>query len=187
MTKTAATRLGLRYSPSNAQLRTVNAPPTPVSGVAHRVSITLGEWQGVLPGMSRGDRSLPPTTYGHGGTCMIPLGKAPKTEGQVRLTAMQLKENPKKEKSTVVTTITSSKEENGAKKSLPQCLKNVPRGNNVVMPKRPPRRLPPRKEVDCETELEEMKKQLKELHEGIDRVNGLLSCIREDETRSPIK
>ena len=46
MTKTATTRLGLCYSPINAQLRTVNAPPTPVSGVAHRVSITLGEWQG---------------------------------------------------------------------------------------------------------------------------------------------
>lgn len=46
MTKTAATRLGLHYSPSNTQLRTVNAPPTPVSGVAHGVSIMLGEWQG---------------------------------------------------------------------------------------------------------------------------------------------
>lgn len=46
MTKTTATRFGLRYSPSNAQLRTVNVPPTPVSGVAHGVSITLGAWQG---------------------------------------------------------------------------------------------------------------------------------------------
>ena len=46
MTKTAAMRLGLGYGPSNAQLRMVNAQPTPVSGVAHVVSITLGEWQG---------------------------------------------------------------------------------------------------------------------------------------------
>ena len=30
MDKTAATRLGLRYSPCNIQLKTVNAPPTPV-------------------------------------------------------------------------------------------------------------------------------------------------------------
>ena len=43
MTKTEVTRLGLRYSPSNAKLRTVNAQPTPVSEVAHGVSITLGE------------------------------------------------------------------------------------------------------------------------------------------------
>ena len=46
MTKTTATRFGLRYSPSNAQLRMVNAPPTPMSGVTHGVSITLGEWKG---------------------------------------------------------------------------------------------------------------------------------------------
>uniref|UniRef100_M0ZQQ2 Gag-pol polyprotein n=1 Tax=Solanum tuberosum TaxID=4113 RepID=M0ZQQ2_SOLTU len=46
MTKTTATRLGLSYSPSNAQLRTVIAPLAPVCGVMHGVSITLGEWQG---------------------------------------------------------------------------------------------------------------------------------------------
>lgn len=45
MTKMTSTRLGLHCSPSNAQLRAVNAPPTPVSGVAHGVSITLGEWK----------------------------------------------------------------------------------------------------------------------------------------------
>ncbi|TMW91091.1 hypothetical protein EJD97_014797 [Solanum chilense] len=146
MTKTAATRLGLRYSPSNAQLRMVNAPPTPVSGVAHGVSITLGEWQ----------------------------GKARKTEGQVRLTAMQLEKSNKRKGTTYATTIASSREDNGAKKSLPLRTKKVPRENNVVMPKKPPRPLPPRKELDREAELEEMKKQLKELREGIDRVNGLL-------------
>ena len=43
MTKTAAKRLGLRYSPSNAQLWMVNVPSTPVSRVAHGVSITLGK------------------------------------------------------------------------------------------------------------------------------------------------
>ena len=41
MAKTAATRLGLRYSPTNIRLKTVNAPPTPVDGVAHGVSITI--------------------------------------------------------------------------------------------------------------------------------------------------
>lgn len=46
MTKTAATRLGLRYSPCNAQIRTVNAPSTPIIRVAHGVNITVGDWQG---------------------------------------------------------------------------------------------------------------------------------------------
>ena len=105
---------------------------------------------------------------------MVPMVKAPKTEGMVRLTVMQLKQNPKKEKSTIVSTITSLKEDNGARKSLPPCTKKVQRGNNVVMPMKPPRRFPHRKEVDCKAELEEIQKKLKELCEDIDRVNRLL-------------
>ena len=46
VTKTAATRLGLRYTSSNAQIWTVNAPPIPIVGVAHGVNITIGGWQG---------------------------------------------------------------------------------------------------------------------------------------------
>ena len=46
MAKTAATRLGLRYSPTNIKIKTVNAPPTPVEGVAHGVSITIRDWRG---------------------------------------------------------------------------------------------------------------------------------------------
>ena len=46
MAKTAATRLGLRYSPTNIQLKMVNAPPTPENGVAHGVSIKISDWQG---------------------------------------------------------------------------------------------------------------------------------------------
>ena len=49
---------------------------------------------------------------------MVPMVKASKAERQVRLTIMQLKKNPKKEKSTFVDINTSSKKENGAKKSL---------------------------------------------------------------------
>ena len=52
-------------------------------------------------------------------------------------------------------------------------MKKLPRGNNIVMPKKAPRRLPPKKEVDHEYDFEEEKKQLNLLREGIDRVNGL--------------
>ncbi|TMW97073.1 hypothetical protein EJD97_006265, partial [Solanum chilense] len=187
MTKTAATRLGLRYSLSNAQLRMVNAPPTPMSGVAHGVSITLGEWQGktnfTVAHLYLFDIILGQEFFQEchtvidpylqrllvmekGGTCMVPMVKAPKIEGQVRLIDMQLKKNPKKEKSIFLATITSLKEANSAKKSLSPGMKKLPRENNVVMPKKPPRRLRPRKEVDHEAELEEIKKQLKELRKG---------------------
>ena len=101
MTKTTATRFGLRYSPSNAQLRTVNVPPTPVSGVAHGVSIMIGEWQGktnftVAPldifDIILGQEFFQEchTVIDHylqrllviekGETCMVPMVNAPKTE-----------------------------------------------------------------------------------------------------------
>ncbi|TMX00018.1 hypothetical protein EJD97_001535 [Solanum chilense] len=182
MTKTAATRLGLHYSPSNTQLRMVNAPPTSVSRVAHGVSITLGEWHGktnfIVAPLDLFDIIIAQEFFQEfhtvidpylqrlivvekGGTSMVSMVKGPKTDGQVRLTAMQLKKNPKKEKLTFLATITSLKEDNGAKKSLPPGMKKLPRENNVMMPKKPPRRLPPKKEVDHEAELEEIKKQLK--------------------------
>ena len=101
MTKTAATRLGLLCNPSNAQLRTVNALPTPVSGLAHGVNITLGEWQGktnftVAPldifDIILGQEFFQEchTVINHylqrllviekGETCMVPMVNAPKTE-----------------------------------------------------------------------------------------------------------
>ena len=46
MTKTVAKRLGLRYTSSNAQIKCVNASPTPIVGVAHGVNIMVGDWQG---------------------------------------------------------------------------------------------------------------------------------------------
>lgn len=43
-----------------------------------------------------------------------------------------------------------------------------------MMPKKSSRHFPPRKEVDHEAKLEEIKKKLKELHKGIDHFNRLL-------------
>ncbi|XP_049394675.1 uncharacterized protein LOC125858961 [Solanum stenotomum] len=195
MTKKAATRLGLSYKPSNAQLRTVNAPPTPVSGVAHGVSITLGEWQGkanftVAP-LDLFDIILGQEFFQQchavidpylqrllvmeqGGSCMVPMVKVPKTEGQVRLTAMQLEKNPKKKESTSKATIASSKKDNGARRSLPPCMKKVPKENDAVMPKKLPRRAHPKKEMSHKSELRGLWKMLKALRKGLNRVNGLL-------------
>ncbi|KAH0747723.1 hypothetical protein KY285_009380 [Solanum tuberosum] len=188
-------RLGLSYSPSKAQLRTVNAPPTPVSGVAHGVSITLGEWQGktnftIVP-LDLFDIILGQEFFQQchavidpylqrllvmeqGRSCMVPMVKVPKTEGQVRLTVMQLEKNPKKKESTHTTTIASLKNDNGAKRSLPPRSKKVPKGNNAVMPKKLPRRVHPKKQMSQKTELEAIWKTLKALRKRLDRVNGLL-------------
>ena len=109
--KTAATRLGLRYSPTNIQLKMVNAPPTPVDGVAHGVSITISDWQGktkfIVSPLDIYDIILGQEFFQQchtvidpylqhmmimekGGTCMVPMEKAQKMEGQIQLTAMKL-------------------------------------------------------------------------------------------------
>ena len=105
---------------------------------------------------------------------MVHMVQVPKTEGQVRLTAMQLEKNPKKKESTHTTTIASSKKDNGPRRSLPPCMKKVPKENNVVMPKKPPRRFAPKKEDGHKSELEAIWKAMKALRKGLDRVNGLL-------------
>uniref|UniRef100_M0ZXX2 Uncharacterized protein n=1 Tax=Solanum tuberosum TaxID=4113 RepID=M0ZXX2_SOLTU len=169
MTKTAATRLGLSYSPSNAQLMTVNAPPTPMCGVAQeQCHMVIDPYLQQLLVMEQG------------GSCMVPLVKVPTMEERVCLMTMQLEKNPKKKESTFIATTASSKEVNGAKRSLPPRTKKVPKENNVVMPKKPPRRLPPRNEVDHKTELEGIWKTLKKLREGLDRVNELLVAHAQD-------
>lgn len=75
-------------------------------------------------------------------------------EERVRLIIMQLKKNPKNEKSTFLATIANLKENIGAKGYLPSCMKKVKEKNKVVMPKEPPRCLPPMMEVDHKNKLD---------------------------------
>lgn len=105
---------------------------------------------------------------------MVPLVNVLMMEGRVFLTAMQLKRNPNKKDPTFKTTIENLKEDDDAKGSLPPCMKKVLKENYVMMPKNPPQRLPPRKDVYHKTELKEINKRLNELREGMDRFNGLL-------------
>jgi len=95
---------------------------------------------------------------------MAPLVKVPTMEGRVQLMATQLIGDLKRKESTFVATIASSKEDNGAKGSMPLCTRKE---NNIVMPKKPPRCMPPRNEVNHKTELKEIKNKMKELHEGV--------------------
>ena len=111
MAKTATTRLELRYSPSNIKVKTVNAPPTPVDGVPHGVSITIGDWQGktnfIVAPLDIYDINLGQEFFQQchtvidpylqqlmimekGGTFMVPMVKAQKMEGQIQLTVMKL-------------------------------------------------------------------------------------------------
>ncbi|TMW81319.1 hypothetical protein EJD97_010398, partial [Solanum chilense] len=142
MTKTAATRLGLRYTPSNAQIRTVNAPPIPVAGIAHRVNITIGDWRGktkfVVAPLNLYDIILGQKFFQQYHAVIDPYLQQLKImeKGGTFTVPMRL---------TSTATIASSREDNGAEKSLPPQAKRVPRRNTAVM-KKPPRHLPPTKE-----------------------------------------
>ncbi|XP_055806925.1 uncharacterized protein LOC129875680 [Solanum dulcamara] len=206
MIKTAVIRLGLSYGPSNTRLKIVNAPLTPVCGVAHGVDITLGKWQGktiftITPldifDIILGQEFLQwyhmiidpyiqqLLVMEREGPYMVPLVKMPKKEGQAHLSAMQLVKGLKKGEPTFVATIESLDEDNGVKEALPPCIEKVLEENKDVMPEYFPRHLPPRHEVDHRIaldpgarlpayppyhmdppELEEKKKQLKELLEA---------------------
>ena len=104
---------------------------------------------------------------------MVPLIMVTKREDQVCLIDMQLVRSPKKKESMLIDNNASSKEENGAKKLLRPCMVKVLEKNNVVMPKKTPRRLPPRNEVYHKIKLEKIEKCLKEFWESVDQVDGL--------------
>ena len=175
MTKTMAEKLGLNIVPSNNRLKTVNAPQTPVCGVSHGVSITLGKWQGktnftvapldifdIILGQEFFQRChtiIDPylqqlMVMEREGPCMVPLVKVPKKDGHVHLSAMQILKGLKKGELTFLATIASSEEDHGAMESLPPIIKTVLEKNKDVMPDELPKTLPPRREVDHKIELE---------------------------------
>ena len=75
----------------------------------------------------------------------VPMVKAQETEGQARLTIMKLERVDMRRRLTPATTIASSREDNGAEKTLPPRMR-VPSRNTAVMKKKSPRHLPPMKE-----------------------------------------
>ena len=88
------------------------------------------------------------------GSCMVPLVKVPKKEGHALMSAMQIVNCLKKGEPTFLATIASSREDNGAKESLPPIIEKVLEENKVVMPDELPKTLPLRREVDHKIELE---------------------------------
>ena len=151
MTKAAAEKLGLKIVPSNNRLKTVNAPPTPVCGIAHGVSITLGRWKGktnftVAP-LDISDAILGQEFFQRchtmidpylqqlmvmegEGSCMVPLIRVPKKDGFAQLSAMQIVKGLKKGAPTFLATIASSSEDHGAMQPLPPIIESVLQENS---------------------------------------------------------
>ena len=116
---------------------------------------------------------------------MVPLVKVPKKDEHAHLSSMPIVKGLKKGAPTFLATIASSGEDHGATESLPPIIETVLGENKDVMQEDMPKKLPPRHEVDrmielevgakppalapyrmAPPELEELRKQLKELLEA---------------------
>ena len=167
MTKTMAEKLRLNIVPSKNRIKTINVPPTPVCGIAHGVSITLGKWQGktnftiapldifdIILGQEFFQRChtmidpyLQQLMVMEGeGSCMVPLVKVPKKDGYAHLLAMQIVKGLKKGAPNFLATIASSGEDYGAMEPLTPIIETVLEENKDVMPDELPKTLPPRNE-----------------------------------------
>ena len=103
----------------------------------------------------------------------IPMVKVHATEGQDRLTAMKLERVDVRRRLTPAATIASSREDNGAGKTLPPRRKRVPSRNADLM-KKPPEHLPPLKEEVRKIGSKKVGTSTKRLLEGNDRVRELM-------------
>lgn len=200
MTEEEAKRLGLHVSKGEGWLKTVNGKARPLQGVSRGVELQLGTWKGqvdfsiapmddfqVVLGMDFFEKVRAITMpfcrsmciMEKGSPCMIPAVEGPPTKGK-QLSAMQIAKGVKKGEVTYLATL---KEEVAAKdEEVHPFIVQVLEENQDVMPTELPNKLPPRREVDHEIELEqgakppamaayrmappeleELRKQLKEL------------------------
>ncbi|KNA24590.1 hypothetical protein SOVF_014300, partial [Spinacia oleracea] len=166
-----ATRLGLRCTKEPGTLKTVNTSPVPIHGVIRGVSLQLGDWKGtvdltVVPmddfsmvlGLEFMDTVAPWTMQRDGAmiiardqeACSVPVAREV-VEAKM-LSAVQVKKGIKKGQATFVATLV----EEGPHPS------EVPKEVAMVL-KEPPAMAPYRM---APPELEELRKQLKELLEA---------------------
>ncbi|XP_055814138.1 uncharacterized protein LOC129883521 [Solanum dulcamara] len=171
-TEERAKDLGLSYVSSDTLLKTVNAIPTTVHGVAPKVRISLGEWAGLadftVAPMDVFDIVLgldfwyeinafisPCLNQLHikddGGSCVVPLIRVP--QSGMHLSAMQLVKGFKKGEPTFLAALIGVAEDSLEAVPLPLCIKRVLDDNKDVMPEELPQRLPPQREVDHQIEL----------------------------------
>ncbi|KAL2936913.1 RNA-directed DNA polymerase-like protein [Bienertia sinuspersici] len=196
--KGEVTRLGLKYAKEPGRLKTVKTSPVPILGIARGVPLCLGEWKGTvdLTFVNMGDFSLvlgmefmdsvKPWTFGRDDTLTIGEDKGawsvPITQEDVEpkmLSAIQLVKGMMKGQETFLAALV---EEGPQGNEVPQEISGVLKDFEDVMPLELPKKLPPRREVDHEIELEpgvrppamstyrmappeleELRKQLKEL------------------------
>ncbi|XP_070001952.1 uncharacterized protein [Nicotiana sylvestris] len=184
VTEAVAKRLELKLSPTNSRVKTVNAEIQNARGVANGVGVILGTWKGMtnftVTAMDIFDIILGQEFFRHCHTLIDPYLQ--RLLVMEREGACMVVKGIKKGEPTFVATIASLEEDKNFQETVSPCIENFLEENKDVMPEELPKHLPPRREVDhkielepgakpptfapyrmAPPELEELKKQLKEL------------------------
>ncbi|XP_054818995.1 uncharacterized protein LOC129318287 [Prosopis cineraria] len=200
ITPEEAKRIGLKVVQEGGSLKAVNSPPKQLCGIAQGVKLCLGSWSGkidfsvapmddfkVVLGLKffRQVNAYPMPYYNllcileKENPCFVTTRRV---SGGHQLSALQVKKGIKKGEATYLATLKEIDPGNKIKEEVPPIVTHVLVENQDIMPAELPKKLPPRREVDHEIELEpgtrppamapyhmappeleELRKQLKEL------------------------
>ncbi|XP_054805380.1 uncharacterized protein LOC129308324 [Prosopis cineraria] len=171
-----AKRLGIQLNKGEGTIKAVNSPAKQVLGIAKDVKVKIGDWQGTL------DFTVVPmddfkVVLGLAFFCkahafpipeaksmvvidsnmirVIPLKRLEKSNPMI--SALQFKRGLKNSEGYIATVRSLAEEEDGPTKpreTLPTCIQEVLQEYKHVMPDELPKKLPPRREVDHQIELE---------------------------------
>ncbi|XP_068648118.1 uncharacterized protein [Aristolochia californica] len=165
-----AKRLGLKLEEDVSRMKAVNSEAKPVIGVAKGIAFKAGEWQGTinLTTVPMDDfkvilrmeflssaKAIPMPCLGvlsfldEKAPCMVPVLKDGKKIGKM-LSAMQLVKGLKKGEVTYLATLSEEKDGMPMSREVEKVLSEF---KDVMLPELP-KRLPPRREVDHQIELE---------------------------------
>ncbi|KAK0606869.1 hypothetical protein LWI29_005470 [Acer saccharum] len=171
-----AKKLGLKATNGGGTIKAVNSPAKPIVGIAKAVPVSLGTWSGkldfsvvpmddfqVVLGMEFFDQVHAfPFPAGNSlsildgsKTCMVPAERMAKVESKA-LSALQFKRGLKKDPSFLATLreLNDGEDPLVPKDPMPAKVQAVLNEYKDVMPQELPKKLPPRREVDHQIELE---------------------------------
>ncbi|TXG73104.1 hypothetical protein EZV62_001683 [Acer yangbiense] len=171
-----AKKLGLKATNGGGTIKAVNSPAKPIAGIAKAVPVCLGTWSGkldfsvvpmddfqVVLGMEFFDQvhafpfpagnSL--NILNRSKTCMVPAERMAKVESKA-LSALQFKRGLKKDPRFLATIreLNDGEDQITTSSPTPAKVQAILDEYKDVMPKELPKKLPPRREVDHQIELE---------------------------------
>nr|GEU97649.1 putative retrotransposon Gag domain, aspartic peptidase domain protein [Tanacetum cinerariifolium] len=149
-----AERLGINVTKGSRTIKVVNLPAKPIHGVAKDARAKIGEWEGTI------DLSVVPMDDLKVVLGLEFLDKRDAKSGSKTLSAMQFKKGFNKSEPCYLAVTRLETDEGSSKVEVPKVIERVLDEFKNVMRKELPKKLPPRREVDPTIELESGSKPL---------------------------